>query len=413
MLNRLKKMMALVLLIAMLATLPGVAACGNGEETSGKKLIFGWDWDFTGRSALGVTQLYTGLVDYLRMTKETNPVPGTEVELKTYDTKSDAARVVVGYRWLKDRGMDLFSCSPTDFPMLRSQLEADNTPSFLGSTLLEILDSPLVVSVYGPPDSQLEVIMDWIMDNWDVSANGKCKIGFVGFAGLPFFESQRDTVMEIINENPDKLEITSVQMVPSTTTTWATEIGKLKDSDYIGVAMTGPPLTSFIMESRQRGYEKGIVGPLECMMAFWSLVKAAVPPAGLEGCVSGFYFPWYTDTGAFMTEVKAAMQEYRADEAAELLEGTGYLCGWAYGMILVDSLRRAADEVGGENVTGMDLFRAVQETDMAVEGFGGFDWKTTPTANALMRAVALYEYKANVEDWVMIEDFVIPPSLGG
>jgi len=147
-------------------------------------------------------------------------------------------------------------------------------------------------------------------------------------------------------------------------------------------------------------------------MAFWPLVKAAVPPADMEGCVSGMFTPWWTDTGSWVTEVRAAMEKYRSDEAADLVQATGYIMNWAYGKILVDALRRAADKVGGENVTGMDLFEAIRETDMTVEGWT-YPWKISPDANVLMRGVRLYEYRASEEDWMLMEDYVIPPSLGG
>jgi len=415
MLKKLTRVVLPLLLAVLLLTPVGLVGCGdNGGEEVGNKLIFGWDWDFTGRATVGTTQLYTGLIDYLKMTKETDPVPGVEIETMTYDGKSDPARVIVGYKWLRDRGMDLFSCAPHDFKMLRSQLEDDNIPSFIGSTQLENLDAPLGVSLYGPPESQLEVILDWIMDGWDVTVEGrKCKIGFVGLAGVPFYEAQRDFLLKVIDENPDELELTSVEMAPSTTTAWASEIARLKDSDYIAIGASGPPSASFTIEARQRGYHNRIVGPLESLMAFWSLVKSVVPPADLDGCVSGFYFPWYNQEGTYITEVLAAMQKYRSSEVDYFLGGTGYVCGWSYGTVLVDALRRAADAVGGENVTSMDLFQALRETDMTVDGFGGFPWKVVPEANAFMRGVSLYEYKADVEDWVLMQDYVIPSTLGG
>ena len=255
--------------------------------------------------------------------------------------------------------------------------------------------------------------MQWVMDNWDVGTEGKCKIGFVGLAGIPFYEMQRDAVLKVIEENPDKLELTSVQMAPSTTTAWAAEIGKLKDSDYIAAGMSGPPLASFLIEARSREYDKGFIGPLESWMAYWALIKGVVPQADMDGVVSGMYYPWWTDNSPFMTEAKTALEKYRSQAEIEVfLDGTGYYCGWAYGMMLIDSLRRAADKVGGENVTGADLFSALKELDMTVEGWK-FPWKITPTVNAILRGVNLFQYKADVEDWVQIQDYVIPPSLGG
>ena len=92
--KRLAKLLALVLSVALLLSVPGLVGCGGeGEVSATNKIKIGWLWDFTGRASLGVTQMYQGLVDYLRMTAEENPVPGAEIEMLTFDTKSDAARV--------------------------------------------------------------------------------------------------------------------------------------------------------------------------------------------------------------------------------------------------------------------------------------------------------------------------------
>ena len=86
------------------------------------------------------------------------------------------------------------SCAPQDYEILVSQAEADKMPFFIASTLLANLVSEWCISEYGAPESQLEIVFDWIMDNWDVGTQGKCKIGFIGLAGVPFYEAQRDKV---------------------------------------------------------------------------------------------------------------------------------------------------------------------------------------------------------------------------
>jgi len=410
--KKLTKVVAVLLLILMLGTAPGLVACGNGDgPVAANKIIVGWDWDFTGRAATAVVNMYKGFQDYLRMTAETDPVPGVVLEPLTYDGKSDPGRVLQGYQWLKDRGTDIFSCAPHDFAMLRDRIETDNMFCYLTSTQLENLDSELCVSQFGTPESQLEIVFQWIMDGW----NGvePAKIGFVGLAGVSFYEAQLDKVLEIIAANPTKLQLAcDPQMVPTTTKTWAAEILKLMPSDFINVAMSGSFLASFTIEARQRGYDGELVGPLESWLGFWALVKGVVPEADLDGVVTGTYFQWWSQPGAFVDEANTYLDLYRPEDAAHFRLTSGWFSGWAYGYIMIDALRRAADQVGGENVTAADYFHAAQETDLMPDGWT-IPWKLTPGINALMRGVQLLQYQAAVGDWVQIQPYVIPPSLGG
>jgi hypothetical protein len=152
---------------------------------------------------------------------------------------------------------------------------------------------------------------------------------------------------------------------------------------------------------------------MESFLAFWSLMKGAVPDESLDGVVVGVYQPWWNDTGAFMTQVKEYTEEYYSpDEVETLYLGTGQYNGWAAGMIFVDALRRAVDKVGAENVDGIALFEALKETNMTVEGFGS-PWRITEDANSFMQTVRLMEYRSEVGDWVVITDWSLPPSLGG
>jgi len=411
--RKITKTMALVLLGVLLATLPGLLGCAK-EEAAGKEIKYGWVWDFTGRAALGVTQVFQGFKDYLRMTEEENPIPGVTIKLLTYDTKSDSSRVMPGYVWLKGKGVDIMSAAPQDTEVLRSRFEEEEMPFYSLSNILSMLDSEWLVSLFGPPEGAIEVLLKWIMNTWPYEEEGRLpKIGFVGLAGVPFYESQQATAEKWMSDYPNKFEYVGAQMSPTTTTVWAVEIGRLKESDYIVAAMSGPPLASFLIEARNRGYEGKLVGPMESFLAFWGLMKGSVPEESLDGVVVGVYQPWWSDTGAFMTEVKKYTEEYYSPAEVETLYlGTGQYNGWAAGMIFVDALRRAVAKVGAENVDGIALFEALKETNMTEEGFGS-PWRITEEANCFMQTVRLMEYSSEVGDWVVITDWSLPPCLGG
>jgi hypothetical protein len=410
--SRLMRMVALLMLTVLLAGVPGLVGCA-GEEAAGNEIVYGWLWDYTGRAAVGVTQVYQGFRDYLRMVEETDPIPGVQVKLITYDTKSDASRVMPGYMSLKAKGADIMTAAPHDTQVLRTQFEADQMPFYSLSNMIPMLDCEWLVSLFGPPESQVEAIMHWIMDTWDGYPDTKPRVGFVGLAGVPFYEGQRDTVEDWVDDNPTKFNYVGAQMAPTTTTLWSSEISKLEDTDFIVVGMSGPPLASFLIQSKQSEYQGRLAGPLESVMAFWSLVKGSVPEEALDGIVSGLFMPWWNDTGPFMTEAKEYAEKYHsASDLESIYLGTGQFNGWSTGMIFVDALRRAVADVGADNVTGKDLFDALKETDIDVEEYGN-PWKITAAANCYMTTVRLYEYDSSVGDFVVLTDWYLPPSLGG
>jgi len=412
--KRLAKLLALVLSVALLLSVPGLVGCGGeGEVSATNKIKIGWLWDFTGRASLGVTQMYQGLVDYLRMTAEENPVPGAEIEMLTFDTKSDAARVPEGYVWLKGRGAVMLSAAPQDTELLKPRAVADNLPFYSTSTMQAMIaEGDWLVNMYGSPDAQLDIITQYIKDNWP-SYPTKPKIGIVSLIGIPFYTAQRDYLEKVMAANPDKFEYVGAQMAPTTTTVWAVEINKLKACDYIIVVLSGSPLASFITESRQRGYTGEFVGLQEGLIGYWSLIKATVSLQVLDGALCTSYWQWWNDSGSFVDEVKEYVQKYHsAADAEKIMLTSGPFTGWIYGMMLVDSLRRAAAAVGAENVTGDDLFQALKETKMTVQGFK-YAWEITPNVNCLLRGVKMMQFSAAQGNFVTISDYVIPSLLAG
>ena len=409
---KLTKVVALVLLGVVLATVPGLVGCGGDGGTGVKEIKYGWDWDFTGRAAKGTTELLGGMQDYFRMLEDTgNPLP-VKIKVLTYDGRSEASRVLAGYIWMKGQGVDMISCAPHDMIMLRSYFEADQIPCFSASTLNANLDSEWMLSEYGSPEAQLDVIMQWVIDNWPSYATRKPKVGFIGLAGVPFYEYQRATVEDwAVTDHPDKFEWMGSQMAPSTTTSWAVEISKLKTCDYIMVGMSGPPLASFLIESKNRGVTSVLAGPLESYLAFWGLVKGAVPESALDGVISGYIGPWINEDVPFINAVKEWAPKYHSQkEMEEIYLGTGEWMGWVIGMILEDAVRRAADEVGAENVDKMTLFQALKETNMTIEGFP-IPCKVSAKANALLRAVKLLRYSSSAGDWQLLQDWKVPAVL--
>jgi hypothetical protein len=345
------------------------------------------------------------------MVSEEDPIPGVKISLLVYDTQSDASRVPVGYEWMKNEGADILSAAPQDTELLRSRFEADEVPFYSLSNILSMVDSEWLTSLYGPPELQIESQLEWISENWE-SYPTKPKIGFIGLAGVAFYVSQEATVREWVSDHPDQFEWLGSEMAPSTTASWAVEIGKMKNADFIFASMSGPPLVSLVKEARSRGYEGKFMGPSETYFSFYMLLRQSVSPADLDNTIAGTYTPWWGESNSFMDEVEEYAEKYHsADEMTAIHRGTGQFNGWAAGMIFVDAVRRAIEEVGVDDLDGKAIHEALKETDMTVPGWGN-PWKLPgkENVNYFAQTVRLVEYKSDVDNWVAITEFDYPPS---
>jgi len=399
---------ALVLLCLLVVALPSFLGCGSKESTT-KEIKYGWIWDFTGRASSGVTQTYVGFRDYLRMVREEDPIPGVKISLEQFDTQSDAANVPLGYDYMKGKGVDIMSAAPQDTELLRSRFESDQIPFYALSNIKSMVDCEWLTTLYGPPELQLETQLEWISQNWDSST--KPKVGFIGLAGVAFYVSQEATVREWVLAHPDDFDWLGSLFTPSTVTSWALEIEKMKNADFIFASMSGPPLVSLVKEARARGYAKTFMGPSETYFSFYMLLRAGVSPTYLANTIAGTYTPWWGDSNSFMDEVEEYAQKYHtAGELTTIHQGTGQFNGWAAGMIFVDAVRRAVAEVGANNLDGLAIHNALMETDLSVPGWGN-TWKLIEGENYFAQTVRLVEYKSDVDNWVAITDFQYPPSM--
>ena len=408
--RKMGKMIALLFLGMLLVTSPGLGGCGGDEGASVSEVKFGWLWDVTGRSALGITQMFEGMEDYLRKVSEEDPIPGTRIRLVTYDTHSDTGRVPVGYVWLKGQDVHLMSASPQDCELLRARFEVDEIPFFATATVGSLLDCEWLVSMYGPVEGEIESLMEWIMSNWE-NYPTKPKIGFVALSGVPFFEAQLDTVEAMCQEYPDKFDLIGVEMAPTTTTAWAGEILRLADADFIVPGLAGPPLASFVKEARQRGYDGRLIGPEESFWGTWEFIKAGVPAEDLDGILVASYSPWWDDDVAFVREFREYTEKYRSSiEAESRYLNVGPINGWAMGMMLVDAVRTAVEEVGAENVDSDAVLDGFRNMDNTVDGWGN-PWCLTGDLNCFVRTVRMYEYEASEDRWIAQGNWCTPGLL--
>jgi hypothetical protein len=409
---RVARKAALCFLTVLLAGLSWTAGCGNGKDTSRAVVKYGLLWDFTGIASLAMRETYDGLKAYLDVIEAEDPIPGAQIELVTYDTKLDPARIPAGYMWLKGKESSVIATNPEDAQMLRRNFEEDGIPFLDATNLLSTIGSDWLFSMYGPVEGEIETLMNWIADSWNQYPT-KPRVGFVGFAGRAYSNSQLDQARLVCESYPDKYEWTGAQMAPSSTVTWAVEISRILGNDFTIVGLSGPPLVSFTKEAIDRGYTNTLAGSMASFMTFWKLLTDTVPSDQLDHVYCASYYPSWDDDVPFIAQMKRNCEEVLSLAEREVIYlGTGRMGGWAMGIIIVDAVRRAAEKVGPESIDCSVLRDALAETDLDMEAEGwGNRWKLSGGTNCFARAVRMYEYSVTDNKWSHVSDWYAPPCL--
>jgi len=415
------KKVSLVFISLLLVCLAGLVGCGDDKKTGTSEITFGFLGDLTGPGAYAVGEVYYGLRDYFRMVDNDNPIPGVKAKVITFDTRSGYTRVPPGYEWLKGQGAGVIGViSGPDTVMLLDKFESDKIPSTGMSSTSELQGHPWNFALYSTPDgqqeAQAEVLLEWVMDNWDYQAEGRSpKIGHAGLAGFRTSDTYQIGVDRILAAYPDKFEWAGFQRAPMGSSDWTLEVIKLIDCDYIVLSMYGTSSVSFAKQARLRGYEGGLLSGMEAFPGYWQLVRTAVPADDLYDCIYAHYIPTSNDPGSFMTEVWEYAVKYHSEaEANSLMAGTGYPSGWAWGLWVTDAIRRAAEAVGAENVDGTAMREALASTDteMVSKGLGN-DWKIDQSNGVFWCAETqrIYEWSITEEVWISTGDWVPAPHL--
>src|SRR4030042_1152078 len=119
---KLWKNMGVCLLALALLALPSLALFGCGGEEEGVVTIrVGYLTDLTGVAASAMQPNQWAILDAWEYLEENDPIPGVKLKLEPYDTQMNAARVIPGYEWLKERGVvAIFSFMPQNTDIIVS-----------------------------------------------------------------------------------------------------------------------------------------------------------------------------------------------------------------------------------------------------------------------------------------------------
>jgi len=426
--GKVRKTIALLLAVMLLAGVPSLTACGDDDGNGGGgEIVMGVLADFTGPAALAVKHYIDGAMAYVRYVEDNPEVlgwpSGVKIRTVNYDQRTDPGRVKPGYKWLKGQGIQvIFVVSPTDLDILEDDLIADQIPS-VGSHFPELNPSAAYsYALWASQHMQAESELMYIMNNWDYTGEGRPpKVGHQTWT-LPsghWFQEGLDVVLDMY---PDKFDFVGVEYTPVGTSTWASQIAKFKDCDYISVTLVGTTMSTFVTEARDRGYTGQFITGTTGFPGYFELVIDSAAQADLYGFNFVMACPFYNDDYDWIPEMVSTFQADTGVTMKNLLEGnTGPIGGWLTAIFAMDAMKRAVNAVGVENVTGKDVKEALDATDLFVEGASpvknaqGVEgvWTFREDYHAVCRAYRAYNFDNTAMEWKVDPDagWIVPPDL--
>jgi ABC-type branched-subunit amino acid transport system substrate-binding protein len=398
---------ALVLLSLALITVSGLVGCAK-DETGDREIVIGILTDFTGAGSFAIKPTVEAMQDYFKMIQEEGQLPGARVKFVTYDTKLDYSRVMPGYESLKAKGVVMMHVlNPADKDIVTIKATEDKMPVVSSQETTGHERREWVFNAYAPISTEVEAILQYLMEDWDYDTKGPIKIGHLGWM-LETTDYHQEGIDNIMEEYPGKFEFIGLERAPMGTSSWAGEISKLKSCDYILMSAVGSMMATFIRESRDRGYEGGFLSGINAFPGYWDNARAIVPAANLYECYYAGQWPWWNEDVEFIDSLKSAVQKYRAGDAARF-RSSGPITGWCWGWFMADAVKRAVDKVGAENVDREAIKEALETTNLTVDGFGNV-WNLDK-GQFFVWQKKVFKWNITTSDWEAVSNWITPVSL--
>lgn len=404
------------LLAALLVALPALAGCGGGDkEEAQKTILIGIMADFTGTAGTAMQPTVEATEEYLTkvLPNSENPLPGVKVRFTRFDTQLKYEKVTGGYEELKSRGVDMMIImNAQDKEVLGTRPNDDGMPCIGTMGLQSDLTDDWAITTWSPIQSQGEVEMLFIMDDWDYAGTGRSpKVGHVGYT-LVSSTHYQEGIKKVVNANPGKFAGNDIQFERAElgNVVWTAEVGRLKSCDYIIVSTAGAMVSSFVSQARAGGYTGKFITGMEGFPGFWNLVTDEMAGSldKLYGCHYVAWWPWWDEDVPVIQEVKDYIATYHASNADELLHSSACISGFELGKAIEQAIRNAIDAVGAENVDSAALKDGLFSIDVQFDGYINRWQVSKGSINALQWKQRAFEYNISEDKFVPLETVYEP-----
>lgn len=392
----------LAIAIVLLTVLAAVPACGGGEG-GGETLLVGVLADLSGPAAPAMLPAVKAMEDYLtlELPRSDRPLPGNlKVEIICYDTRLDYIETIPGYLDLMDRGAEVVVVmNPQDRDLLGDLPGEDGIPTIGTAGLQSRLSDEWTLALWSPVQSQGEVEMLFIMEDWDYEGTGRSpRVGHLG-SNLMGSACCQEGVQMVLDANPGRFTWTAFEKGLLGNEAWGSQVSRLRDCDYIIVSVPGAMLSSFVAQARAGGCAGKLVSGMEGFPGFWPMVSSQViSTEDMNGCYYVAWWPWWNeDVPEIMASRDYIDRTYAGADAGELSKTSSVICGRELGVVLEEAIRNAIGQVGVEDLDGPALK-------------DGMRAQATAGGNCLQWSQRVFEYRVAGDAWEPAER-VYEPAL--
>ena len=238
--STLKKMLALVLTIAMLASF---AACG-GNTAKNTEYVIGFSGPLTGPAAVYGKAVEQSAQMAIEEINAAGGLDGVMFRLEAMDDKHDATKVAANFATLMEGGMQVSLGTVTTAPGLEfTKLSNDDkvfflTPSASGDKIPEYDNGFQMCFADG---NQGAVAADF------VNAQGKDKIGVFYKSDDPYSKGIYDQFKAALDKD---IEVVETVFTAANETDFSAQITQLKDCDFIFMPIYYQPASVFMTQAK-------------------------------------------------------------------------------------------------------------------------------------------------------------------
>jgi|GEM_PF-423573 len=387
------------------------------EVTGRVTITIGELTDLTGPASPAVITLHYALDDIVNYYNQEGLIPGVKFDVVSWDNKYDPSRDVPGYEWVKEKGAELIiSVIPQTGAILKPFADRDEFPIVSLSTHSDMLEPPgWVFSMSNPLYSQMKTLLKWISEeHWDYEVEARLpKVGLVGWSEPSILEIMT-AMEEFSQDHPDQFEYVGGYMAPFGTMTWAGEVEKLKDCDYI--CAFGFPMGAFMRDFQARGYSTTFID-VGSASAYRGFLVDQCGYEALDGTLSANTSLWWDEGTPMVDLAEELLYRYNPYQADEIIyAGSAYVGGIHQLVAAFQILEQAAEEVGAGHFDGQAFYDAAVEYETTSPIWEGYpQWGFSETKRYLVDHVVIYEFDAAAQDLVRVSDWLplidgVPPE---
>lgn len=398
-----------------LSIIPLLGACGGGDDggtasptktgpspTARAVITIGNHTDLTGYAAVAMEMVNAGFEDTVRYYNENNLIEGVQVKVLNYDGQLDPAKDRPGWEWLKEKGSQtIVAWFPSIGITLQPLAEKDRIPLFIANAPSELIQTPGYLFLTSPRfEDAIWTLLEWVMANdWDYSSKGPARIGMAADQG------GNPTVISSVFEKyarmyPERINWVGAQVVPTGTYNWQTAVEALKDCDYIY-----PPniVPLFLKDYVFAGYSKARFIGIDSHMTWFSILE----DMGLWPKINGMLFltqsEWWGEDAEYQNLVAELITRYRSGSLKEIEKNPKGYNSVANAMMVLESIKNAAQAVGPENITPVAIYEGAQSMKLTFDGVRRFSFTETkrsaPDRMAIYQADGTNKRCVRVSEW--------------